>query len=80
VLVDAVGAEGAVARSMADAPEIDGVVHVAPHPSLKVGGFVEVLIDAADAYDLQGRVVAPDEAAAARPAATSRRRRGTGSV
>ena len=80
VLVDAVGAEGAVARSMADAPEIDGVVHVAPHPSLKVGGFVEVLIDAADAYDLQGRVVAPDEAAAARPAETSRRRRGTGSV
>ena len=30
VLVDEVDADGAIARSSADAPEIDGVVHVAP--------------------------------------------------
>ncbi len=67
VLVDAAGPEGAIARSMADAPEIDGVVHVAPHPSLKVGTFVEVAVDGSDAHDLSGTVVAGgDEPAAAR--------------
>jgi ribosomal protein S12 methylthiotransferase len=67
VLVDAVGPRGALARSAADAPEIDGVVHVAPHPSLKVGAFLDVAIDASDAYDLQGRVVQPDDPSAASP-------------
>ncbi|MEI7446717.1 MAG: 30S ribosomal protein S12 methylthiotransferase RimO, partial [Burkholderiales bacterium] len=42
VLIDAAGPEGAVGRTGADAPEIDGVVHVAPHPSLRAGAFVEV--------------------------------------
>ena len=57
VLVDAAGPDGAIARSAADAPEIDGVVHVAPHPSLRVGAFVDVAIDGADAHDLSGTVV-----------------------
>jgi ribosomal protein S12 methylthiotransferase len=57
VLVDAAGREGAHARSFADAPEIDGVVHVAPHPSLRAGQFATVLIEASDAHDLSGRVV-----------------------
>jgi ribosomal protein S12 methylthiotransferase len=57
VLVDAAGPQGALARSSADAPEIDGVVHVAPHPSLRAGRFATVLIEASDAHDLQGRVV-----------------------
>jgi ribosomal protein S12 methylthiotransferase len=56
VLLDAVGPQGAIGRSMADAPEIDGVVHVAPHPSLKVGTFVDVAIEASDAHDLHGAV------------------------
>jgi ribosomal protein S12 methylthiotransferase len=57
VLVDAAGKEGAHARSFADAPEIDGIVHVAPHPSLRAGQFATVLIEASDAHDLSGRVV-----------------------
>ena len=58
VLVDSVSADGAIARSAADAPEIDGVVHVAPHASLKQGEFAEVRITAADTHDLKGRVAA----------------------
>jgi len=52
VLVDEVGAKGAVARSSADAPEIDGVVHVAPAAGLKAGEFVKVRVTKADAHDL----------------------------
>ena len=58
VLVDSVSEDGAIARSAADAPEIDGVVHVAPHASLKQGEFAEVRITAADTHDLEGRVAA----------------------
>jgi ribosomal protein S12 methylthiotransferase len=56
VLIDAVGAQGATARSAADAPEIDGVVHVAPDASLKAGEFARVTIVASDTHDLQGVV------------------------
>jgi ribosomal protein S12 methylthiotransferase len=52
VLVDTVTADGAIARSSADAPEIDGVVHVAPDARLKVGEFFDVRIIGADAHDL----------------------------
>jgi ribosomal protein S12 methylthiotransferase len=58
VLIDAVGADGAVGRTAADAPEIDGVVHIAPHPSLRVGQFVHVTIEGSDSHDLIGRLVA----------------------
>ena len=57
VLVDEVHAEGAVARSAADAPEIDGVVHLAPHAALRAGEFADVEITAADTYDLHGHCV-----------------------
>jgi ribosomal protein S12 methylthiotransferase len=57
VLVDEVTSDGAIARSSADAPEIDGVVHVAPHPRLKVGEFFDVRITGADAHDLSAVVV-----------------------
>jgi ribosomal protein S12 methylthiotransferase len=53
VLVDEVGADGAVARSMADAPEIDGVVRIADGSSLKPGEFVEVRVTNAGAHDLE---------------------------
>ncbi len=42
----------AVARSQADAPEIDGHVFVTPGHALKVGQFVKVRIERADAFDL----------------------------
>jgi ribosomal protein S12 methylthiotransferase len=54
VLVDEVNATGAIARSSADAPEIDGVVHVAPAAGLKAGEFARVKIVASDAHDLRG--------------------------
>jgi len=52
VLVDEVGPEGALARSSADAPEIDGVVHVGPAPGLRAGEFAKVRITRADEHDL----------------------------
>ncbi|HJU27341.1 MAG TPA: 30S ribosomal protein S12 methylthiotransferase RimO [Rhodanobacteraceae bacterium] len=53
VLVDEVNAGGAVARSSADAPEIDGVVRIAGAQSLKAGEFAQVRITGADAHDLE---------------------------
>jgi ribosomal protein S12 methylthiotransferase len=58
VLVDEVGAGGAVARSTADAPEIDGLVRVADGRSLKPGQFVEVRVTGADAHDLEACLLA----------------------
>ncbi len=52
VLIEAAGDDGAVARSYADAPEIDGVVHVAGDGPFAIGDFCDVEITAADAYDL----------------------------
>jgi ribosomal protein S12 methylthiotransferase len=52
VLVDEVTAECARARSTADAPEIDGIVHVKPNRKLKVGEFFDVRVTASDAHDL----------------------------
>ena len=57
VLVDEVVEEGAVARSKADAPEIDGQVFIDGATHLKVGDFVEVELEEADDYDLWGRLV-----------------------
>jgi ribosomal protein S12 methylthiotransferase len=53
VLVDEVNANGAVARSFADAPEIDGVVRIADGESLRSGQLVDVRITGADAHDLE---------------------------
>ncbi len=52
VLVDEVGKDGAIARSTADAPEIDGRVIIRQGAKLKVGEFVEVKVTRADAHDL----------------------------
>ena len=56
VLVDEVREGGAVARSSADAPEIDGVVHVKPAAKLKVGEFIDVRVTSADTHDLHACV------------------------
>jgi ribosomal protein S12 methylthiotransferase len=75
VLIDAAGPEGAIGRSSADAPEIDGVVHIAPHSSLKAGGFVDVVIEASDAHDLFGAVAGTESGSRApAPAPTARKR------
>jgi ribosomal protein S12 methylthiotransferase len=56
VLVDSVDADGAVARSAADAPEIDGVVHVDNGQKLRPGQFAEVDVIHADQHDLFARL------------------------
>ncbi len=56
VLVDEAGPEGAVARSSADAPEIDGVVRIASDPRLKAGEFAAVRVTRSDAHDLWAEV------------------------
>lgn len=55
VLIDEVGEDGAVGRSKADAPEIDGNVFVAG-TKLVPGQIVEVVIEDADEHDLWGRI------------------------
>lgn len=57
VLVDEVTPEGAVARSQADAPEIDGCVFIDGATHLKPGDFVSVQIEEADEYDMWGHIV-----------------------
>jgi ribosomal protein S12 methylthiotransferase len=56
VLVDTLDGDGAVARSSADAPEIDGVVRIARPGKLKPGDWADVEVTAADAYDLTAKV------------------------
>jgi ribosomal protein S12 methylthiotransferase len=57
VLVDDIDEQGAVARSAADAPEIDGLVYIDDAQHLEVGEFVEVRIVDADEHDLWGELV-----------------------
>jgi ribosomal protein S12 methylthiotransferase len=52
VLIDSVEEEGAIARSAADAPEIDGLVYVDSGDSVKVGDFVTVRVTDSDTHDL----------------------------
>ena len=54
VLVDEVDDEGAIARTMGDAPEIDGVIYLNGEVALKPGDLVQVRIEHADEYDLWG--------------------------
>ena len=56
VLIDEVDSEGAVARSWADAPEIDGSVFI-DSPDVKPGDKVRVRIVDADEYDMWGELV-----------------------
>ena len=52
VLLESSSEQGYVARSYADAPEIDGVVHIDTDAELPLGEFCRVEITAADEYDL----------------------------
>jgi ribosomal protein S12 methylthiotransferase len=64
VLVDsapALGRKGGVGRSYADAPEIDGRVHLQPpakaSKTIKVGEFVRARIVGTQGHDLVGEVL-----------------------
>ena len=52
VLIDQADGKNVVARSPADAPEIDGVVHIKASPQLKPGEFATVRITRSDQHDL----------------------------
>ncbi|TCJ94839.1 SSU ribosomal protein S12P methylthiotransferase [Volucribacter psittacicida] len=56
VIIDDIDQEGMIGRSMADAPEIDGVVYVdnLSGQTIKVGDIIQVTITQADDYDLWG--------------------------
>jgi len=56
VLVDEVDEQGAIARSSADAPEIDGVVYISGSRELNVGDFVEATVVDSDAHDLWAEI------------------------
>ncbi|MEK7843180.1 MAG: radical SAM protein, partial [Pseudomonadota bacterium] len=57
VLVDEIQKNQVIARSAADAPEIDGVVYLANTGNIKTGEFIEVEITGSDTHDLQARIV-----------------------
>ncbi|MCL6714297.1 30S ribosomal protein S12 methylthiotransferase RimO [Pseudomonas sp. R2.Fl] len=63
-LVDLLEDDIAVARSSADAPEIDGLVHIqnGGELGLKPGQFVDVEITDSDEHDLFGDAIAPPAA------------------
>jgi ribosomal protein S12 methylthiotransferase len=54
VIIDRVDGEGATGRSKADAPEIDGEVHLRDASHLKPGEIVSVFIEDSDEHDLFG--------------------------
>ena len=54
VIIDVVDGDGATGRSKADAPEIDGEVHLRDAGRLAAGDIVRVTIEDADEHDLFG--------------------------
>lgn len=56
VLVDDIEEDAAVARSMGDAPEIDGLVYITDGQDLDIGEFAEVEITDCDVHDLYARL------------------------
>ena len=59
VLIDEIGTEGIVARSAADAPEIDGLVHLHAPKSAKLRAGMRVMAEVfdADTHDLHADIV-----------------------
>ena len=56
VLVDEVDEEGTIARSKADAPEIDGLVYIDGHFDAQPGDFLQVKVIDADHHDLYAEI------------------------
>jgi ribosomal protein S12 methylthiotransferase len=54
VMIDEIDEEGAIGRTYADAPEIDGMVYLNGDFEIQAGDLVQVRIEAADEYDLWG--------------------------
>lgn len=60
VIIDEVTADGAIGRSTADAPEIDGKVHISNAFDLSAGDIIEATVTATDEYDLFAEPVYAD--------------------
>lgn len=58
VLVDAIDDEGAMARTIGDAPDVDGLVFIEDADGLEAGEFAQVRIIDADEHDLWAEKVA----------------------
>ncbi len=58
VLIDSIEEDRIIARSMADAPEIDGLVYLPLDSTVRQGEFVNVIITDSDDYDLYAEPVA----------------------
>ena len=54
VLIDEITENHIIARSQADAPDIDGLVYIKPYAGAQVGNYATVKITDADDYDLFG--------------------------
>ena len=61
VIIDEVHDDGAIGRTYADAPEIDGKVYLDGAIDYVPGDMVMVHIDSSDEYDLRGHVVIEEE-------------------
>ena len=57
VLIDDIDEEGAIGRTVYDAPDVDGVVHITDGDSLEIGDCVEVEITDCDVHDLYAKLV-----------------------
>jgi ribosomal protein S12 methylthiotransferase len=57
VLIDEAHGTAGKGRTKYDAPDIDGSVHIQSRRPLRVGDFVTVKVERADAYDLYGTAV-----------------------
>lgn len=57
VLIDAIDDEGAMARTIGDAPDVDGLVFIEDAEGLEAGEFAQVRILDADEHDLWAEVV-----------------------
>ena len=57
VLVDAVSESGVIARSSADAPDIDGLVYIEERAECQPGDFIKVHIDDTDEHDMWGHII-----------------------
>jgi ribosomal protein S12 methylthiotransferase len=54
VLIDEIDDEGAIGRTYADAPNIDGMVYLNGYQDCQPGDLIEVMIEHSDEYDLWG--------------------------
>jgi ribosomal protein S12 methylthiotransferase len=61
IIIDEVDEEGAIGRTAADAPEIDGLVFLNGETELRPGDMVTARIFQADAHDLWAELCHPDE-------------------